>query len=443
MNRLLTYLFLLPILILSCSKDETPVIKYNVSILAEEGGTVSQSSGSYKMGETLSILATPLADYEFSHWTPGNSTENPLSIIVNSDIEIQAYFKMKDDDNDGVYNIYDECPNTPSDVLVSYKGCEAESFYEVLNYNILVSAGFNVNFNFNLNNIANSVEYRYFTQQNCYVDVPMFSESYYRIKNFRNINVIEKSFYEITYSMEYDEFMNPNVRDTITYGFYPEENGRIQYKSRKLNWWRWLPMGLNYLENISDKRRNGGIPQTEEEYIQKKENNYQMRNMNSECNSEWLDKIWFTEVYQNKYYEFIAQNGTKYYLHIFPFNEYSFELYVVDSNCAYRFKYTPEGLEKSNNIDLVSDFNPPRSGMTFGGITLVWDKNGDYSSNGLPDGSVNFSYNFEEINYNGYYNPVTIIPNPKISTFPNEEGNTIEISETLFNEKVLNLEICQ
>src|SRR5690606_28940446 len=30
---------------------------------------------------------------------------------------------LKDDDNDGVANIYDKCPNTPSDVKVDGSGC--------------------------------------------------------------------------------------------------------------------------------------------------------------------------------------------------------------------------------------------------------------------------------------------------------------------------------
>jgi hypothetical protein len=445
--KTLLYSLLAVLALASCSSEnelidnvfleESKTEMFFVSVTANEGGSVNIQSKNYKKGETLSILATPLSDFEFSHWSPGNISENPLSIIVNSNIEIVANFKMKDDDNDGVFNIYDQCPNTPNDALVSYTGCEAQHFYEVMNYSSLSSYNANINFDYNSENLFQSVILRYFTKENCYVDIPLFSESFLRVKNPRNFEIIEESFFETTFKVEYDAFKNPSLVDTITYGFYPEENGKFKFESKRSMSSRWITTGSNYLELTSDKRRSGGIPQTKEKYLASLLNTLQ------NCNEDWLDKIWFTEVYQNRYFKYTSSKGTNVFLHIYPLEEYGFEVYVEESDCALRFRYSPQGFEKPNGIDLTSDFNPPDSGMLVSGISFGWDKNGDYSSNGIPDGFVGFSYNYREIG--GEYEKVTISSTPIGSLYPDDSdvSNLIEITEAEFQEAISNLTLCQ
>ena len=82
---------LLLLVLFSCTKD--PVM-YDVTISATEGGTVSPQSGSFEEGSSVTLTATPNAEYEFTKWSNG-STQNPLVLTVTSDLTIQATFTKK------------------------------------------------------------------------------------------------------------------------------------------------------------------------------------------------------------------------------------------------------------------------------------------------------------------------------------------------------------
>ena len=58
-------------------------------------GTVEGNAGSYVAGTTATLTATPAEHYDFLNWTYGSvtSTDNPLTITVNSDMAITANFK--------------------------------------------------------------------------------------------------------------------------------------------------------------------------------------------------------------------------------------------------------------------------------------------------------------------------------------------------------------
>ena len=89
-------LFLALLIFISCGKEEENIINeiqyFQVTILASEGGTVSTSGGSFAQGTELTITANPNDSYMFSGWSNG-SNSNPLTITVNSDIEITANFE--------------------------------------------------------------------------------------------------------------------------------------------------------------------------------------------------------------------------------------------------------------------------------------------------------------------------------------------------------------
>ena len=82
---------LLLLVLFSCTKD--PVM-YDITITATDGGTVSPQSGSYEERSSVTITATPSAEYEFTGWSNG-STVNPLVLTVTSDLTIQASFTKK------------------------------------------------------------------------------------------------------------------------------------------------------------------------------------------------------------------------------------------------------------------------------------------------------------------------------------------------------------
>ena len=80
---------------IGCSKDssdETPSTpSYTLTVNQSEGGTVSSSGGSYQRGTEVSLSATPNSEFVFNGWSNG-STENPLSITINTNITLSANF---------------------------------------------------------------------------------------------------------------------------------------------------------------------------------------------------------------------------------------------------------------------------------------------------------------------------------------------------------------
>ena len=94
-----TILLLISLLVISCAGAEdndtpttpAPVVRYNVSISASAGGTVSPQGGSYERGASITLTATPAANYIFLGWSNG-SLENPLTLVVNGEINLTANF---------------------------------------------------------------------------------------------------------------------------------------------------------------------------------------------------------------------------------------------------------------------------------------------------------------------------------------------------------------
>ena len=85
---------LLCILALSCEdelkNDQEP--NFTLIVNVQEGGEVSTTGGSYKAGTIITIKATPDAEYIFTGWSNG-SKENPLTLTINTDIDITAKFE--------------------------------------------------------------------------------------------------------------------------------------------------------------------------------------------------------------------------------------------------------------------------------------------------------------------------------------------------------------
>ncbi|WP_040444448.1 InlB B-repeat-containing protein, partial [Eudoraea adriatica] len=120
------FVFLLFILIDSCSKEDIKIYELTTYARPTEGGSVSPSSGSYTSGEEVSLTATAASGYTFKNWSGSISgTTNPAKMNMNSDKEVIAVFEMPDADNDGVSDSLDQCPNTPSGEDVDDSGCSS------------------------------------------------------------------------------------------------------------------------------------------------------------------------------------------------------------------------------------------------------------------------------------------------------------------------------
>lgn len=72
------------------------ISQYNVQITSAGNGegTVTNVSGTYYEGDVLSVKASPAANSEFVMWSD-SVTDNPRTIIVHSDLNIQAIFAIQ------------------------------------------------------------------------------------------------------------------------------------------------------------------------------------------------------------------------------------------------------------------------------------------------------------------------------------------------------------
>ena len=95
--------FLTFFLLITCKKDAfeeeivvpEPLVYFNIEASASDGGTVDTSGGSLESGSSLTIKAIPNEEYLFTGWKGISSTDNPLTIIANSNLSITANFEKR------------------------------------------------------------------------------------------------------------------------------------------------------------------------------------------------------------------------------------------------------------------------------------------------------------------------------------------------------------
>ena len=88
MNRLLPFLSLLIVLLVSCTQT------YIVTFQGGVGGSVSIPGGEYDEGTTVSVSAQPETGYEFQSWSDGSS-QNPRTITVTESLNLTAFFNKQ------------------------------------------------------------------------------------------------------------------------------------------------------------------------------------------------------------------------------------------------------------------------------------------------------------------------------------------------------------
>ena len=96
-----TFKYILSLLIIlqfsNCKKDEDSTVLVNASVANSAEGSVSFNSGDYVAGTTVTFTATPRDGYVFTNWTNTSNnqtfTTNPLSITVNENTNLVAYFE--------------------------------------------------------------------------------------------------------------------------------------------------------------------------------------------------------------------------------------------------------------------------------------------------------------------------------------------------------------
>ena len=70
----------------------------SVSISPSQAGSVSPSGGEYESGDQATLTASPESGYTFAYWDgAASSSSNTVTITMNSDRTITAYFEPLDD----------------------------------------------------------------------------------------------------------------------------------------------------------------------------------------------------------------------------------------------------------------------------------------------------------------------------------------------------------
>mgnify|MGYP000249267595 CR=1 FL=1 len=81
--------------LLACKK-EIPQKQLSVTVTPTLGGSVTPSSGSYEMGTTVQLTASPSAEYIFKEWQGGHiGTSNPTNIVMDADKTVIAVFEKR------------------------------------------------------------------------------------------------------------------------------------------------------------------------------------------------------------------------------------------------------------------------------------------------------------------------------------------------------------
>lgn len=81
--------------IVATPEPEPPApTQYTLTVTAGEGGTVSTEGGTYDEGTEVTITATPDEGYDFVGWEGSDSTENSLTITLNSNESFNALFEF-------------------------------------------------------------------------------------------------------------------------------------------------------------------------------------------------------------------------------------------------------------------------------------------------------------------------------------------------------------
>ena len=109
---------------------ESSVTTYTVTLICNtDEGTVS-GGGVYVAGSTAYLTAFPHNGYEFDKWSDG-ATDNPRTVIVNSDLTLAAFFKGTGVGEDGLtpMTLY---PN-PAKESIRISGIEANTTVEIYN----------------------------------------------------------------------------------------------------------------------------------------------------------------------------------------------------------------------------------------------------------------------------------------------------------------------
>ena len=84
----------LPMTNVQTEEPEPEPTQYTLAVSAGDGGTVSTEGGTYDEGTSITVSANPDDGYEFVRWEGSDETERELVISINSNITLNAIFRV-------------------------------------------------------------------------------------------------------------------------------------------------------------------------------------------------------------------------------------------------------------------------------------------------------------------------------------------------------------
>ena len=100
----------------STPEPETVVVHYTLTVTAGDGGSVT-NGGTFDDGTSVSITATSNEGYEFIGWDGNDSTNEAITITLNSNQTIQALFQLVIS-SENYYSSGDIIPIEPDDLTL-------------------------------------------------------------------------------------------------------------------------------------------------------------------------------------------------------------------------------------------------------------------------------------------------------------------------------------
>ncbi|MCC5942380.1 MAG: hypothetical protein JJU37_12645 [Balneolaceae bacterium] len=97
MRKLFCFLFVLPVILSSCSSNDRDTYRLTITPVPQEAGSVTPANAEFDRNRSLEISATANEHWVFSRWEGDyEGTENPVVITIDSDKDIAAVFEKRD-----------------------------------------------------------------------------------------------------------------------------------------------------------------------------------------------------------------------------------------------------------------------------------------------------------------------------------------------------------
>ena len=116
----------------SCNDDLPGSFYVSVQVSPDSAGSVIFNRGPHVEGTEITLTAVANDNYELFAWNHLRDGErlNPLTVVMNSNLNTVAIFLFIDNDKDGVGDSDDVCLNTPYGESVNVQGCSASQLDE-------------------------------------------------------------------------------------------------------------------------------------------------------------------------------------------------------------------------------------------------------------------------------------------------------------------------